>query len=90
VSTQSKRSFLTALEQSHGRELRRFLSGRLPRGSADVADLIQETFLRLLRLLRLLRIKDHEAIRNPQAYLFTVASHVVHQHALHYWMPPAR
>jgi RNA polymerase sigma-70 factor (ECF subfamily) len=84
VSTQSKRSFLTALEQSHGRELRRFLSSRLPRGSADVADLIQETFLRLLR------IKDHEAIRNPQAYLFTVASHVVHQHALHYWMPPAR
>jgi DNA-directed RNA polymerase specialized sigma24 family protein len=84
VSTQSKRSFLTALEQSHGRELRRFLSSRLPRGSADVADLTQETFLRLLR------IKDHEAIRNPQAYLFTVASHVVHQHALHYWMPPAR
>ncbi len=29
-----------------------------------------------------LRIKDHEAIRNPQAYLFTVASHVLREHRL--------
>jgi RNA polymerase sigma factor (sigma-70 family) len=76
VSTQSKHVFLTSIEQSHGRELRRFLSSRLPLGSADVPDLVQEIFLRLLR------IKDHEAIRNPQAYLFTVARHVLHQHAL--------
>jgi RNA polymerase sigma factor (sigma-70 family) len=76
VATQSKHGFLTAIEQSHGRELRRFLSRRLPARSADVPDLVQEIFLRLLR------IKDHEAIRNPQAYLFTVASHVLHQHAL--------
>lgn len=32
--------------------------------------------------LRLLRVDDQDAIRNPQAYLFTVASHVLHQHAL--------
>lgn len=32
--------------------------------------------------MRLLRIKDHEAIRNPQAYLYTVANHVLHQYAL--------
>jgi RNA polymerase sigma-70 factor (ECF subfamily) len=32
--------------------------------------------------LRLLRLKDHEAIRNPQAYLYTIASHVVHQYTL--------
>ncbi len=44
--------------------------------AADVPDLMQEIFLRLLR------IKDHEAIRNPQAYVYTVASHVLHQHAL--------
>jgi len=43
---------------------------------ADVPDLVQEVFLRLLRL------DDHEAIRNSQAYLYTVASHVLHQHAL--------
>ena len=44
--------------------------------AADVPDLVQEVFLRLLRL------DDHEAIRNSQAYLYTVASHVLHQHAL--------
>jgi RNA polymerase sigma-70 factor (ECF subfamily) len=32
--------------------------------------------------MRLLRIRDHETIQNPQAYLFTVASHVLHQYAL--------
>ncbi len=47
-----------------------------PAEAPDVPDLVQEIFLRLLR------IKDDEAIRNPQAYLFTVASHVLHQHAL--------
>jgi RNA polymerase sigma factor (sigma-70 family) len=29
-----------------------------------------------------LRIKDYEAIKNPQAYLYTVASHVLHQYTL--------
>jgi RNA polymerase sigma factor (sigma-70 family) len=71
----SKRSFMTAIERSHGQQLRRFLSLRLRR-SMDVPDLIQEIYLRLLR------IKDHEAIRNPQAYLYTVASHVLHQYNL--------
>jgi RNA polymerase sigma factor (sigma-70 family) len=44
--------------------------------ASDVPDLVQEVFLRLLRL------DSHEAIRNSQAYLYTVASHVLHQHAL--------
>ena len=76
MSLQTKRSFIAAIEKSHGAQLRRFLSSRLRAGRGDVGDLVQEIFLRLLR------IKDHEAIRNPQAYLFTVASHVLHQHAL--------
>ena len=33
--------------------------------------------------LRLLRVPHQEAIRNPEAYLFTVAGHVVRQHLLH-------
>jgi len=66
---------MTAIEKSHGRQLRRFLTARM-RQAADVPDLIQEIFLRLLR------IKDHEAIRNPQAYLYTIASHVLHQYTL--------
>jgi RNA polymerase sigma factor (sigma-70 family) len=55
--------------------LRRFLSARL-RNAADVPDLAQEVFLRLLRVPR------PDSIRTPEAYLLTVASHVVHQHAL--------
>lgn len=76
VSSQRGHALITDLEKVHGRQLRRFLASRLGRASADVPDLVQEIFLRLLR------IKDHESIRNPQAYLFTVACHVLHQHAL--------
>ena len=52
------------------------MSARVRNAAADTPDLMQEVYLRLLR------IDDHEAIRNPQAYLFTIASHVLHQHAL--------
>ncbi len=82
MSIPDKRRFMTALEQAHGRQLRRFLSARLRGPSADVPDLMQEIYLRLLR------IKDHEAIRNPQAYLYTVASHVLHQYTLQRSMRP--
>lgn len=76
VTNTKQRSFMTTMERTHGRQLRRFLSARLRHASADIPDLVQEIFIRLLR------IKDHEAIRNPQAYLFTVANHVLHQYAL--------
>jgi len=59
----------------YGRRLRRFLSIRLP-NAADVPDLAQEVFLRLLR------VDGPESIRSPEAYLFTIASHVIHQHAV--------
>src|SRR5438034_7402734 len=64
------------MEKSHGRRLHRFLSYRMRTGRAEVPDLVQEVFLRLLR------VEDHEAIRNPQAYLYTIANHVLHQHTL--------
>jgi len=76
VTQETKRVFVGEMEQAHGRRLRRFLSSRMRHAAADVPDLVQEIFLRLLR------IKDHEAIRNPQAYLYTVASHVLHQYTL--------
>jgi RNA polymerase sigma-70 factor (ECF subfamily) len=72
----SRYSFVRLIEQSYGQRLRRFLSARLRNAAADTPDLMQEVYLRLLR------VDDQEAIRNPQAYLFTVASHVLHQHAL--------
>jgi RNA polymerase sigma-70 factor (ECF subfamily) len=76
ASSRTRRDFVATVEQKYGRALRRFLSMRLRHASADAADIFQEIFLRLLR------VKDPEAIRNPQAYLYTVASHVLHQYAL--------
>jgi RNA polymerase sigma factor (sigma-70 family) len=76
LPSESKHAFVTSVERSYGQRLRRFVSARLRNAAADTPDLMQEVYLRLLR------IDDHEAIRNPQAYLFTVASHVLHQHAL--------
>jgi RNA polymerase sigma factor (sigma-70 family) len=67
--------FVTSIAAQYGRRLRRFLTLRL-RNPADAQDLAQEVFLRLLRVDR------HDAIRSPEAYLFTVASHVIHQHTL--------
>jgi RNA polymerase sigma factor (sigma-70 family) len=76
MSTESKRQFVAGLAKSHGRKLRQYLAVRIRSAAVDVPDLMQEVYLRLLRL------DNHEAIRNPQAYLYTVASHVLRQHGL--------
>lgn len=65
------------MEKDHGRAVRRFLAARMRHAAADLPDLVQEVFLRLLR------VPDHEAIRNPRAYLYTIASHVLHQYTVH-------
>ena len=46
------------------------------RNAADVPDMLQEVYLRMLR------VPNVESIRSPEAYLFTVAQHVVQQHSL--------
>lgn len=58
-----------------GPSLRRFLMSCI-RNSAEVPDLLQEVYLRMLRVPNL------ESIRSPEAYLYTIARHVVHQDAL--------
>jgi RNA polymerase sigma factor (sigma-70 family) len=68
-------SFVAEIAARYSGRLRRFLSARL-RNANDVPDLAQEVFLRLLSA------REHESIRSPEAYLFTVASHVIHQHAV--------
>jgi RNA polymerase sigma factor (sigma-70 family) len=75
VGVPDNRSFVASIAARYGSRLRRFLSVRL-RNAADVPDLAQEVFLRLLR------VDGYESIRSPEAYLFTIASHVIHQHAL--------
>ena len=76
MTSSNKRSFVAGLATAHGRKLHCFLSSRLRNSAADVPDLVQEIYLRLLR------IQDHEAIRNPQAYLYTIATHVLRQYHL--------
>jgi len=75
VTESNNRSFVANMAARYGRRLRRFLSVRL-RNAADVPDLAQEVFLRLLR------VEGYENIRSPEAYLFTIASHVIQQHAV--------
>ena len=55
--------------------LRQFLRARV-RNAADVPDLIQEVFLRLMR------VPSRETIRQPEAYIFTIARHAAQQHQL--------
>ena len=63
------------LATKHGERLRRYLRTRV-RNTADIPDIIQEVFLRLLR------VPNHETIRTPEAYIFTIAHHVAQQHTL--------
>ena len=76
MALSDKQAFVTDIEKRHGQRLRRFLASRLRHRAADVQDLAQEVFLRLLR------INHHETIRSSEAYLYTVAFHVLHQHVL--------
>jgi RNA polymerase sigma-70 factor (ECF subfamily) len=68
-------SLVAGLLESHGQQLKRYLLARV-RNSADVPDIVQEVFLRMMR------VPNIESVRSPEAYLFTVAQHVVQQHTL--------
>lgn len=72
---EDKNRMVARLAAQEGTRLRRFLRRRV-RNGADVPDLMQEVFLRLLRVPR------HESIRTPEAYLMTIARHVAQQHRL--------
>lgn len=76
MAVDDKYAFVTGLAASHGERLRRFLATRLYRARQDVPDLVQEVYMRLLRVER------PDSIRNPEAYLFTIANHVLYQHTL--------
>lgn len=75
MSAEAARALITGLVASHSVKLRRFLLLRV-RNAADVPDMLQEVYLRMLR------VPNVESIRSPEAYLFTVAHHVVQQHSL--------
>jgi RNA polymerase sigma factor (sigma-70 family) len=75
LTLEEKHALVEALMASQGGPLRRFLSTRV-RNAADIPDIVQEVFLRLLR------VPNHETIRSPEAYMFTIAHHVAQQHGL--------
>ena len=75
MSVKDAQTLIEGLVASHGDQLRRFLLARA-RNIADVPDIAQEVYLRMLR------VPNVEAVRSPEAYLFTVAQHVLQQHTL--------
>jgi RNA polymerase sigma factor (sigma-70 family) len=75
LTAQNPQTLVAELAVSHGPQLRRFLLARV-RNAADVPDIVQDVYLRMLR------IPHVETIRSPEAYLFTVALHVLQQYTL--------
>ena len=75
MGAQDAQEWVAGLVASHGAQLQRFLVARV-RNLADVPGITQEVYLRMLR------IPNIESIRSPEAYLFTVAQHVLQQHTL--------
>ena len=71
----SKQAFLEKLFTEQGAALQAFFYRRV-RSKQEVADLAQEVYLRMLR------IPDADAIRSPEAYLFTVAGNLVKEQAV--------
>ena len=83
MKLRENQALVADLAKQHGERLRRFLAHRLRSSLVkDVPDLMQEVFLRLLRVQRL------ESIRSSEAYLFTIAFHVMHQHLLRHSAAP--
>ena len=69
-----KKSLLERLFSEQGGALQAFLSRRV-RKHPDAAELAQEVYLRMLR------VPDMTSVRNPEAYLYAVASNLAKEHA---------
>jgi RNA polymerase sigma factor (sigma-70 family) len=70
-----KKGFVEKLFAEHHNALQRYIYRRI-RTKSDAPDLAQEVYVRMLR------IGDSSAIRDPQLYLYTVASNLVKEHAV--------
>jgi RNA polymerase sigma-70 factor (ECF subfamily) len=68
-----KKTCVERLFIDHGPALHAFLSRRLGK-AADAAELAQEVYVRMLR------VPDMSAVRNPEAYLYAVASNLAKEH----------
>ena len=70
-----KRGFVERLFTEHRTALQAYFHRRI-KTKTDAPDLAQEVYLRMLR------VNDTDVIRNPQVYLYTVASNLVKEHAV--------
>jgi RNA polymerase sigma factor (sigma-70 family) len=75
LGIEDKNQAIGQLAAKQSGRLRRFLRRRV-RNAADIPDIVQEVFLRLLR------VPHPETIRTPEAYIFTIARHVALQRQL--------
>jgi RNA polymerase sigma-70 factor (ECF subfamily) len=73
---ETKKTLVERLFSEHGGALQAFLFRRV-RKHPDAAELAQEVYVRMLR------VPDMESVRNPEAYLYTVASNLAKEHARH-------
>jgi len=65
----------SVFDQYH-HKLHDYLLRRIRADQDTARDLAQEVYLRFLRL------EEAEAVRNPQAMMYRIASHIVHEHLL--------
>jgi RNA polymerase sigma-70 factor (ECF subfamily) len=70
-----RKAWVERLFSQHGTALQAFFRRRI-RIIPDAPDLAQEVYLRMLH------VKDADAIRNPELYLYTVANNLVKEHAV--------
>ena len=73
--TEPKKGVIEKLFAEHQRALQSFFHRRI-RGRSQAADLVQEVYVRMLR------VSDFDAIRNPEVYLYTVASNLAKEPAV--------
>jgi RNA polymerase sigma factor (sigma-70 family) len=73
---ETKKTLVERLFAEHGGALQAFLFRRVHK-HPDAAELAQEVYVRMLR------VPDMESVRNPEAYLYTVASNLAKEHARH-------
>lgn len=69
------KNLVETLFARHRDALQAFFYRRI-RAKGDAADLAQEVYLRMLR------VNDTDAIRNPEAYLYTVARNLLRENAV--------
>ena len=73
--SENKKALVARLFAHHRGALQAFFYRRI-KAKHDVGDLVQEVYTRMLR------VSDTDGIRNPEGYLYTVASNLLREHAV--------